>query len=78
MATEKRMALDLLPGDLAGRVRGLQHYDFVSSEARERFEQLVEELRQEVADTYFKGMTEALSSPDPEPSSSACARPSTR
>ncbi len=65
VTTEKRMALDLLPGDLAGKVRGLQHYDFVSSEARERFEQLVEELRKEVADTYFKGMTEALSSPDP-------------
>ena len=65
VATEKRMALDLLPGDLAGRVHELQHYDFVSTEARERFEELMEELRREVADTYFKGMTEALSSPDP-------------
>ena len=72
------MALDLLPGDLAGRVRGLQHYEFVSSEAREQFEELVEELRKEVADTYFKGMTEALSSPDPEQLASACATPSTR
>ena len=66
VAAERRMALDLLPDDLAGRVRELQHYDFVSSEARERFEQLMEELRQEVADTYFEGMSEALSSPDPE------------
>jgi uncharacterized protein with von Willebrand factor type A (vWA) domain len=65
VTTEKRMALDLLPGDLAGRVRELQHYDFVSTEAREKFEQLVEELRKEVADTYFKGMTDALASPDP-------------
>ncbi len=66
VAAERRIALDLLPGDLAGRVRELQHYEFVSSEARERFEQLVEELRQEVADTYFKGMSQAMTSPDPE------------
>ena len=66
VATERRMSLDLLPPDLAGKVQGLQHHDFVSSEARERFEELMEELRQEVADAYFKGMSEALSSTDPE------------
>jgi uncharacterized protein with von Willebrand factor type A (vWA) domain len=66
VVAERRIALDLLPGEVAGRVRGLQHYEFVSSEAREQFEQLVEELRQEVADTYFRGMSEALGSPDPE------------
>ena len=66
VAAERRIALDLLPGDLAGRVRALQHYEFVSSEAREQFEELVEELREEVADTYFEGMSEALGSVDPE------------
>jgi uncharacterized protein with von Willebrand factor type A (vWA) domain len=64
-ATEHRMALDLLPKDLAGKVQGLQSYDFVSSEARQRFEELLEELRQQVAQTYFEGMSEAMSSPDP-------------
>ncbi|HVX23298.1 MAG TPA: VWA domain-containing protein [Acidimicrobiales bacterium] len=66
VAAERRIALDLLPEDLAGRVRELQHYEFVSSEAREQFEQLVEELRQQVADTYFKGMADAMSSMDPD------------
>jgi uncharacterized protein with von Willebrand factor type A (vWA) domain len=65
VTAEKRMALDLLPDDLAGRVHELQHYEFVSSEAREKFEALMESLRKEVTDTYFKGMTEALGSPDP-------------
>jgi len=65
VTAERRMALDLLPDDLAGRVQELQHYDFVSSEAREKFEELMEGLRKEVTDTYFKGMTEALGSPDP-------------
>ncbi len=66
VATERRMSLDLLPQDLAGKVQGLQHHDFVSSEARERFEELMEELREQVAQTYFEGMSEALSSADPE------------
>ncbi len=66
VATERRMSLDLLPEDLAGKVQGLQHHDFVSSEARERFEELMEELREQVAQMYFEGMSEALSSTDPE------------
>ena len=44
----------------------MQHYDFVSSEAREKFEELVEELRKEMADTFFEGASEALSSMDSE------------
>ena len=64
VATERRMQLDLLPSDLAGRVRGLQSYEFVSSEARQRFEDLVERLRQEVARTYVEQVSEALANPD--------------
>ena len=60
------MQLDLLPSDLAGTVRGLQNYEFVSSEARQHFEELMERLREEVAKTYFDQMSEALSNPDPE------------
>jgi uncharacterized protein with von Willebrand factor type A (vWA) domain len=66
VATERRMALDLQPGDPGGRIQSLQHYDFVSSEAREKFEELVEELRREMADTFFEGATDALSSMTPE------------
>jgi uncharacterized protein with von Willebrand factor type A (vWA) domain len=66
VATERRMALDLLPSDLAGTVRGLQNYEFVSSEARQHFEELMKQLREEVAKTYFDQMSEALSNPDPE------------
>ena len=60
VAAERRIVLELLPGDVAGRVRELQHYDFVSSQARERFDELVEQLRREVADTYFRGVSEAM------------------
>src|SRR5688572_17380597 len=49
VAAEKNMELDLLPPDLAGQVRALQQYEFTSSEAREKFEELVEKLKQELA-----------------------------
>ena len=42
VAAERRMQLDLLPSDLAGTVQGLQSYEFVSSEARQHFEELME------------------------------------
>ena len=66
VTAERRMALDLLPSDLPSKVQSMQHYDFVSSEAREAFEAMVEELRKEVADTYFQGMSDALGEMDPE------------
>ena len=66
VATERRMALDLQPDDPAGRVGALQNYDFVSSEARERFESLLDELRREMAETFFEGASEALSNMSPE------------
>ena len=66
VVAERNVELDLLPPDLAGRVRGLQNYDFVSSEAREHFEQLLEKLREELAKSFFDQMSEAMTNPDPE------------
>jgi uncharacterized protein with von Willebrand factor type A (vWA) domain len=66
VVAERGVELELLPPDLAGRVRGLQQYDFTSSEAREHFEQLMERLREEVAKSWFDQMSEAMTSPDPE------------
>ena len=65
VATERRMQLDLMPADLAGQVRSLQSYEFTSSEARQHFEELMERLRQEVANTYFEQLSEAMANPDP-------------
>ena len=45
VAMEKNMQLDMLPPDLAGQVRDLQQYEFTSTEAREKFEELLDELR---------------------------------
>ena len=66
VVSERQLALELLPDDLAGRIRSLRSYEFTSSGAREAFEELEAELRQEITDTYFKGMSEAMSNTDPE------------
>ncbi|HEX8804752.1 MAG TPA: VWA domain-containing protein [Acidimicrobiales bacterium] len=59
-ADERNMQLELLPSDLAGMVRELQRYDFTSAEAAQRFEELVERLRQQVLDSYVNRMTGAV------------------
>jgi uncharacterized protein with von Willebrand factor type A (vWA) domain len=66
VADEKQMALDLLPPDLAGQVQSLQEYEFASSEARERFEELMEKLRQELANQMFNQVSEGMQNITPE------------
>jgi uncharacterized protein with von Willebrand factor type A (vWA) domain len=63
---ERRMELDLLSPDLNGMVKDLQNYDFVSPEARERFEGLLDELRQQLAQRWFNQMAGAMSDVSPE------------
>ena len=60
------MQLEMLPPDLAGMVRELQSYDFASPQAQQRFEELVEKLRQQVLDSYVNRMTGAVESMTPE------------
>src|SRR5437764_12469487 len=55
-----------MPPDLAGQVRSLQEYEFTSSEARERFDQLMDKLRQQLMQSYFNQMSGAMQSTTPE------------
>jgi uncharacterized protein with von Willebrand factor type A (vWA) domain len=64
--TERQMQLDMLPPDLAGMVKDLQEYDFTSSEARERFEQLMDQLRQQLMQRYVNQMAGAMQDVSPE------------
>jgi uncharacterized protein with von Willebrand factor type A (vWA) domain len=61
VAAERRMQLDLLPPDLAGQVRSLQEYEWTSSEARERFDELLDQLRRELMQSYFNQMAGSMS-----------------
>ena len=58
--------LDALPADTAQAIRQLSDYDWRSPAARQTFERLRDLLRSEVLDSQFRGMRQALSSPDPQ------------
>jgi uncharacterized protein with von Willebrand factor type A (vWA) domain len=47
-------------------VRSLSEYDFASGEARERFEELLDRLRQELLKAQFNQLSEAISNTTPE------------
>ena len=62
----KNMELGMLPDDLAGKVRALQNYEFESAEAQQAFDDLVDQLRQELVNQQFGQMTEAMENMSPE------------
>jgi len=64
--TSKELELGLLPDDLAGKVRSLQNYDFESDQAKQAFEELLDQLRQEMVSQQFGQMTDAMENMSPE------------
>ncbi|MEY3818024.1 MAG: hypothetical protein RIT00_749 [Actinomycetota bacterium] len=47
-ADQRNFRLDMLPDDLAGKIDELEHYDFESQQARQRFDALLEKLKQQL------------------------------
>ncbi len=64
-ATMKNMELDMLPPDLAGQVKGLQNYNFESAEAQEKFDELMENLREQVMQQHLDQMAEGINDMSP-------------
>ncbi len=65
-AAERNFRLDMLPNDLAGKVRELQAYDFESKEAQQRFEQLLDKLRQQLMQQAVDQMSSAMQNMTPQ------------
>ncbi|TVR28153.1 MAG: hypothetical protein EA389_00915 [Ilumatobacter sp.] len=65
-AAERNMRLDLMPDDLAGKVRELDSYDFESTDARQRFEQLMDKLRQQLTQQMVDQMSGAMQNMSPD------------
>jgi len=59
-AMDRNMRLDLMPDDLAGKVRELDSYDFESAEAKQRFEQLMERLKDQLMQQTVDQMSSAM------------------
>ena len=62
MAQRKQELLDRMPDDAAGQLRELMDYEFLDQEARENFQELVNELRQQMLGDQFKMMQQNLES----------------
>jgi len=58
--------LDALPRDTSQAIRELADYQWRSQAAAQTFERLRDLLRREVLDSQFRGMKQALESPDPD------------
>ena len=65
-AQERNFRLDMLPSDLAGKINELEHYDFQSSESKQRFEALLEKLRQQMMQQMLDQMSGAVEQMTPQ------------
>ena len=65
-ATEKHMELEMLPPDLAGKVKGLQNYNFESAEAQQRFDELMDKLREQLMQQFVDQMSGAMQNMTPQ------------
>jgi len=65
-ARQRENRLDALPPNLAGRLHGLRDYEFMDDDARDAFNALTDELRQQMLQTYFAGLKEGVASITPE------------
>ncbi len=65
-AAERNLRLDLMPDDLAGKVRELSAYDFESADAQRRFEEMLDKLRQQLMQQAVDQMSDGLQNMSPE------------
>jgi uncharacterized protein with von Willebrand factor type A (vWA) domain len=63
---QREQKLDAIPPDPAGRLRDLQQYEFVSPEAKQKFEELLASLRQQMMQPMFNSMQQALQNMSPQ------------
>src|SRR6478735_3006957 len=66
VAEQRRRQLEQLPPDLAGKVQALQEYEFMDDAARERFEELMDQLREQLMQSYFNQLSEGMQNMTPE------------
>jgi uncharacterized protein with von Willebrand factor type A (vWA) domain len=65
-AMDRNFRLDTLPDDLAGKVRELQSYDFASKDAQQRFDNLMDRLREQLMKQTFENVSESMRNMTPE------------
>src|SRR6266568_79302 len=66
IAKRKQEYLEKLPEDIPGQIKGLSEYDFMDDEAREKFNELLASLQQQMMQQFFQGMQQSLQNMTPE------------
>lgn len=66
IAKRKQDFLDSLPKDVPGQIKSLTDYDFMDDEAREKFQELLASLQQQMMQQFFQGMQQSLQNMTPE------------
>lgn len=66
IAKRKQDFLDQLPKDVPGQIKQLTDYDFMDDQAREKFQELLAGLQQQMMQQFFQGMQQSLQSMTPE------------
>ncbi|GCE16336.1 hypothetical protein [Dictyobacter kobayashii] len=66
IAKRKQDFLDGLPKDIPGQIKGLSDYDFMDDQAREKFNELMQGLQQQMMQQFFQGMQQSLQNMSPE------------
>ena len=66
MAAKKLDQLAKVPEDPAGAIKALQDYEFMTPEAHRQFQELLAMLQQQVLQSSFQGMQQALGQTTPE------------
>jgi uncharacterized protein with von Willebrand factor type A (vWA) domain len=60
VAKKRRETLENLPQEPGGVIRELQGYEFMDQDAEQAFQKLLEEIKQNVVNTYFKQMSDQM------------------
>ena len=60
MARRKQEFLDSLPKDVGGAIRALMDYEFMEPEAQRLFQELLQQLQQQIMESYFQGLKQSL------------------
>jgi uncharacterized protein with von Willebrand factor type A (vWA) domain len=60
LADEKEEFLQELPKDPGGQVRALQDYEFLSPDAKQKFDELLDQLKRGMAQSFFKDIEKMI------------------
>ena len=66
LAERKMQFMEALPDDPGGTIRQLSEYDFMDPEAREKFKELLDSLRQEAMNSYMQNMMQQMQGITPD------------